>query len=106
MKKNIKNKKEKLLSIAIISLILLSTIFISLENTVESLGTLVKSEPEKMEETEGKYYISKNSEIEGMCKYLSDIDYDPQKSTVGWGSITLDSNTSPSYCGFLWDHIR
>ncbi len=90
-------KKEKLLFIVITSLILLSILFLPFKNTVESLGLLEVNEPEKMEETEGKYYISKNSEVEGMCKYLSDIEYDRAKSSVGWGSITLDSNLETQY---------
>ena len=87
VKKIINNKKEKLISMVIISFILLSMIFLSLGNTVESSDT----------EEDGSYYISQGSEVEGMCKYLSDIEYDTANSKVEWGSITIDANLETQY---------
>ena len=88
-----KNKITKILFIAIISLILLSIIFLSLGNTVKNLNIAKQVEPKKMEEN---YYISKISNNEDMC-YLSDIKYDEENSKVEWGSITLDSNLENQY---------
>ena len=88
-----RNKITKILFIAIISLILLSIIFLSLGNTVKNLNIAKQVEPKKMEEN---YYISKISNNEDMC-YLSDIKYDEENSKVEWGSITLDSNLENQY---------
>ena len=94
MKKNIKNKKGSLLFIGIISIILLLILFISLKNTGESIQVAKQSQPKKLEEV---YYLSKNNEAQDMCKYLSDIEYVKDQSSVEWGSITLDSNLENQY---------
>ena len=94
MKKNITHKKVTLLIIAIISIILLLSLFISLKNTAKSLRVAKQSQPKKLEEV---YYLSKNNEAQDMCKYLSDIEYVKDQSSVEWGSITLDSNLENQY---------
>ncbi len=91
VKKNMKNKKTKLLCIVVICFILLLIVFLSPNNIVEKIGVVEQSEPKKME---GTYYILEDSE---MCSYLSDIEYDKAQSSVQWGSITLDSNLETQY---------
>ncbi len=94
MKRKGQKKKEKLLIIAIISFILFLLLFLSLKNTGKSIQVAKNSQPKKLEEV---YYLSKNTETENMCKYLSDIKYVAEESSVEWGSITLDSNLETQY---------
>ncbi len=96
MKKYIKNKKTITLLMAI-SIILFLIVFLSLENTVKSLGIVKQNQPRQMEETQRTYDLSQNTKAEDMCKYLSDIDYIKEQSKVEWGSITLDSNLETQY---------
>ncbi len=120
MKNNKKHKKGKLISKTIISLILLLIIFLLLENVVEKLNISTQSYAEKMEEkqTEVEETLpngdsdsnpkndelndnSENDESECMYKYLSDIEYIKDQSSVQWGSITLDGNLETQYNGGL-----
>ena len=90
MKKIIKSKKMKLSSITIISLILLSMVFLSLKNFEQNHHIeIIKGEQ--------NYYLAGNSTSENMCSYLSDIEYIKDQSSVEWGSITLDSNLETQY---------
>ena len=69
MKKSMKNKKEKLITISVASLILLLIAFLSLGSTVQRLSTNKTKLPEKMQNTEkeGTYYLS--SGVDGVtCK--------------------------------------
>ncbi len=96
MKKNI---STKLITIIIFSLILLLTIFLSLENTIKNVTIakqIEKSNIKKMETTEDNYYTSKVNNNEDIY-YLSDIKYDEKESKVEWGSITLDGNLETQY---------
>ncbi len=95
VKSNMKSKKKKILFIVVTSLILLLMMFSSAENIVKSLSVSQPNEANLIGETEGTYYISTNDE--NMCKYLSDIEYDKEQSSAGWGSITLDSNLENQY---------
>ncbi len=98
MKENIINKKEKLLFLAITSLVLLLIIFLSLEGIVEKLNIAEQSYTAKMEEKNtNNDDVATISSSDEMCKFLSDIEYDKEKSSVGWGSITLDSNLETQY---------
>lgn len=94
MKKNIKNKKVFLFAIFICFTIILF-IFLTLKPTKTSLAQKQNQETEEITKTtevklDHKYYLSSNNPK--MYQYLSDIPYDTEKSSVGWGSITLDQN--------------
>ncbi len=100
MKRKVKVNPLKLFrSLCIVaSIIVLPVVVITLCNNKSSLYTV---EPDQLEEV---YYSvqnvqnSQSNEAEPiaangeMYKYLSDIPYDTKQSTVGWGSLTLDSN--------------
>ncbi len=91
MKKN----NKKLISISAIVILLTTCILLgNLANTItltKKNGIQTAQEIEKIEENKGTYYLS--SSVDGInCKYLSDIEYIKDKSSVEWGSITLDGN--------------
>ncbi len=86
-----KYKKGRLLFIIIVTFILLVTMFLSLKDIIINLK-IGQNYDVKMTQAEKSYYLAENNESEDMCKYLSDIDYIKDKSSVEWGSITLDSN--------------
>ncbi len=96
MKKNIKNKKIKLLRMTIISISLLLIVFLSLKNISKKLN-IGQSQDLKITNGEEQHYLVSNDESEDMCKYLSDIEYIKEDSKVEWGSITLDSNLETQY---------
>ncbi len=102
MKKNIIIKKGIILPVVSIILILLLIVFLSFEKNVQSLGIVKTSFIKKMEEKNNS--SSSGSKSQEMYKYLSDIEYikEPtetisEKSSVEWGSITLDSNLETQY---------
>ncbi len=95
MKKNTKNIKKVLISIAIISVLLI--IFLSLKNFTKDLN-IEQSSAKEMIKGEAQYYLETNdAQSQDMCKYLSDIEYIKDESSVEWGSITTDSNLETQY---------
>ncbi len=96
MSKNIKNKKVKLLFTIVIIIAILITLFLSLKNIIENSNLKEEYAAKKLEASKS-YYLSGSSSSDDMCKYLSDIEYMKDKSSVQWGSITLDSNLETQY---------
>ena len=118
MAKRAKRKSRKLLIISVFVLALIAFIsFISIfensnikqyyiknskvPNGKEKYNLLedATTETEKSEDVglEATSLEETTSESEDMYKYLSDIEYVKDKSSVEWGSITLDSNLETTY---------
>lgn len=81
MEENIKNKKGETSNIlkVIICLALLLTVFLPIKEFI------IKESNEVLAYTKEE------------CRYLSDIPYISEQSSVGWGSITLDRNLDTKY---------
>ena len=95
MKNKLKFKTENIFNKVVACSILFFILFFSIKDCAQFLNIGQKIEETTLKEKEGKY-LAQAGTSEDMCKYLSDIDYEPE-SNVEWGSITLDSNLETKY---------
>ncbi len=94
MKKHLKVKKHNSLSKVVAYFILVIMLFLSCKNIISDLN--ISRETEKLTLNGKSQYLS-GSTVSDECVYLSDIKYIEKESSVGWGSITLDSNLETQY---------
>ena len=95
MKNKLKFKTENIFNKVVACSILFFILFFSIKDCAQFLNIGQKVETTTLKEKEGKY-LAQAGTSEDMCKYLSDIPYEPE-SNVEWGSITLDSNLETKY---------
>ena len=93
--KNMNNKVKNLLKVGVVlTLLLFITIIVYINNSFTILATLQKYntyETNTNASNELPEEQLKRDKQANYC-YLSDIEYVKDKSSVGWGSITLDKN--------------
>ena len=97
--KNMNNKVKSILKIGIVlTLLLLISIIVYINNSFTILATLQKyntyqAHAKESNEVQGEQLeLKEEGQEQANYCYLSDIPYDKANSSVGWGSITLDSN--------------